>query len=118
MGLSLLASAAFDAGGDALIMASRYAPRRPGRSCQSLNTNMVYLPSRVPAGWRWRWKSTEGAAASAKLPGKDKITVPVESPSLEPPKKPRRAESTEQLVLPAKTSRPRRIRQWASSIRA
>ena len=69
MGLSLLASAAFDVlVATLLIMASRYAPASTGTFLpELLNTNMVYLAEPGPGGGgRWRRKSTEGAAASGQ----------------------------------------------------
>lgn len=108
MGLSLLASAAFDVlVATLLILASRYAPVSTVTFLpEQLNTNMVYLPEPGPGGGGGGGGNQQKEPPrQAKLPGKDKITVPVEKPpSLEPPKKPKdEPNPVEQLFLPAKT---------------
>src|SRR5947207_5880193 len=88
MGLSLLASAAFDLlMATLLILASRYAPAATGTFLpDQLNNNIVFLAEPGPGGGGGGGgNQMKEPPRQAQLPGKDKLTVPVEKPpSLEP----------------------------------
>ena len=107
MGMSLLATAAFDiVMVSLLILASRYAPASTVTFLpEQLNTNMVWLAEPGPGGGGGgggdRMKEPP---RQAELPGKDKLTVPVEKPPvLDPPKQSKdEPNPVEQLVIPAK----------------
>jgi TonB family protein len=108
MGLSLLASLAFDVLlATLLILASRYAPEATGTFLpELLNTNIVWLAEPGPGGGGGGGgNQMKEPPRQAELPGKDKLTVPVEKPpALEPPKEPKdEPDPVEQLILPAKT---------------
>jgi len=108
MGLSLLASLAFDVLlATLLILASRYAPESTGTFLpELLNTNIVWLAEPGPGGGGGGGgNQMKEPPRQAELPGKDKLTVPVEKPpALEPPKEPKdEPDPVEQLILPAKT---------------
>ena len=108
MGLSILASAGFEAlVVGLLILIARYAPT-PTVSAflpERLNTDIVWLAEPGPGGGGGGGgNKMEAPPRQAELPGKDKITVPVEKPpALEPPK-PKEPEPNpaEQLSIPAK----------------
>jgi protein TonB len=107
IGLSLLASAAFDVlAATLLIFASRYAPAATTTFLpEQLNTNMVWLAQPGPGGGGGGGgNQMKEPPRQAALPGKDKLTVPVEKPpSLEPPKQPKdEPNPVEQLLIPAK----------------
>jgi len=107
MGMSLLASAAFDViMATILILASRYAPASTATFLpEQLNTNMVWLAEPGPGGGGGGGgNQMKEPPRQAQLPGKDKLTVPVEKPpALEPPKKPKEEPNpVEQLTIPAK----------------
>jgi protein TonB len=108
MGLSLLASLAFDVLlATLLILASRYAPESTGTFLpELLNTDIVWLAEPGPGGGGGGGgNQMKEPPRQAELPGKDKLTVPVEKPpALEPPKEPKdEPDPVEQLILPAKT---------------
>ncbi len=108
MGWSLLASAAFDVlFATLLILASRYAPASTATFLpELLNTSMVWVPQAGPGGGGGGGgNQTPEPPRQAKLPGKDKLTVPVEKPPVvEPLKKPKdEPDPVESMVLPAKT---------------
>ena len=107
MGMSLLASAAFDILlASLLILASRYAPVSTATFLpEQLNTNMVWLAEPGPGGGGGGGgNQMKEPPRQAELPGKDKLTVPVEKPPvLEPPKQPKdEPNPVEQLTIPAK----------------
>ena len=107
MGLSLLASAAFDIlMATLLILASRYAPAATATFLpDQLNNSIVFLPVPGPGGGGGGGgNQMKEPPRQAQLPGKDKLTVPVEKPpTLEPPKKPKdEPNPDEQLIMPAK----------------
>jgi len=107
MGLSLLASAAFDVlMATLLILASRYAPASTSTFLpEQLNNNLVFLAEPGPGGGGGGGgNQMKEPPRQAQLPGKDKITVPVEKPpSIEPLKQPKdEPNPEEQLVMPAK----------------
>jgi TonB family protein len=107
MGMSLLASAAFDVlAATLLILASRYAPA-PSETFlpELLNTDIVWLDKAGPGGGGGGGGNRmKEPPRQAELPGKDKITVPVEKPpAVEPLKKPKdEPNPVEQLFIPAK----------------
>jgi protein TonB len=108
MGISLLASLAFEillAG--ALILASRYAPDRSNVTFlpELMSTEIVWLPEPGPGGGGGGGGNEQKEPPrQAQLPGKDKLTVPVEKPpTLEPPKPPKEEpDPVAQLIMPAK----------------
>ena len=107
MGLSLLASAAFDVLiASLLILASRYAPVSTATFLpEQLNADMVFLAEPGPGGGGGGGGNRmKEPPRQAELPGKDKLTVPVEKPpTLEPPKQPKEEPNpVEQLMIPAK----------------
>lgn len=107
MGLSLLASAAFDVlMATLLILASRYAPASTAAFLpEQLNTNIVWLAEPGPGGGGGGGgNQMKEPPRQAQLPGKDKLTVPVEKPpTLEPPKQSKdEPNPVEQLTIPAK----------------
>lgn len=107
MGLSLLASAAFDVlMATLLILASRYAPPSTATFLPDLlNNSMVFLAVPGPGGGGGGGgNQMKQPPRQAQLPGKDKLTVPVEKPpALEPPKQPKEEPNpVEQLIMPAK----------------
>ena len=107
MGMSLLASATFDVlMATLLILASRYAPASTATFVpEQLNATMVWLPQAGPGGGGGGGgNKMKEPPRQAQLPGKDKLTVPVQKPpDLDPPKKPKdEPNPLEQLVIPAK----------------
>lgn len=108
MGLSLLASAAFDIlMATLLILASRYAPASTGTLLpDQLNNSMVFLAQPGPGGGGGGGgNQMKPPPRPAEMPGKDKITVPVEKPpAVEPLKQPKDEPAPDQqLFLPVKT---------------
>jgi TonB family protein len=108
MGLSLLASAAFDIlMATLLILASRYAPASTGTFLpDQLNNSMVFLAQPGPGGGGGGGgNQMKPPPRPAEMPGKDKITVPVEKPpAVEPLKQPKDEPTPDQqLFLPVKT---------------
>ena len=106
MGVSLLASAAFEIlMASLLILASRYAPVSTTTFLpEQFNTNMVWLAEPGPGGGGGGGgNQMKEPPRQAELPGKDKLTVPVEKPpELEPPKQPKdEPNPVEQLTIPA-----------------
>lgn len=107
MGLSLLTSAVFDVLMATLfILASRSAPVSTATFLpEQLNANMVFLAEPGPGGGGGGGgNQMKEPPRQAELPGKDKLTVPVEKPpTLEPPKQPKdEPNPVEQLMIPAK----------------
>jgi TonB family protein len=107
MGLSLVASTAFQVlMGLLLVLASRYAPEATESFFPELpNSGIVWLAEPGPGGGGGGGgNKMEEPPKKAELPGKDKLTVPVEKPpTLEQPKKPEpEPDPVEQLVMPAK----------------
>jgi protein TonB len=108
MGISLLASLAFDILlASLLILASRYGPDTSNVTFlpELLNTDIVWLADPGPGGGGGGGgNQMKEPPRQAQLPGKDKLTVPVEKPpTLEPPKPPKEEpDPTAQLILPAK----------------
>ena len=75
-----------------LILASRYAPASTATFLpEQLNTSIVWLTEPGPGGGGGGGgNQMKEPPRQAELPGKDKLTVPVEKPpKLEPPKKPK-----------------------------
>jgi periplasmic protein TonB len=108
MGLSLLASAGFDLlMATLLILASRYAPASTATFLpDQLNNSMVFLAVPGPGGGGGGGGNQQKEPPrQATLPGKDKITVPVEKPpSVEPLKQPKdEPNPVPQLIAPVKT---------------
>jgi TonB family protein len=108
MGLSLLASLAFDVLiATLLIVASRYAPASTATYLpELLNTDIVWLAVEGPGGGGGGGgNKMPDPPRQAKLPGKDKLTVPVEKPPVvEPLKQPKdEPDQDAKLILPAKT---------------
>jgi len=108
MGLSLLASAAFDVlMATLLILASRYAPAATGTFLpEQLNNNMVFLAEPGPGGGGGGGgNQMKEPPRQAQLPGKDKITVPVEKPpSIEPLKQPKDDPNPAKMLASAQAS--------------
>jgi protein TonB len=107
MGLSVLASAGFQALVAALlILVSRYAPAPTAAFLpEQVNSDIVWLAEPGPGGGGGGGgNKMEAPPRQAELPGKDKLTVPVEKPpALEPPKpKAEEPDPVEQLSIPAK----------------
>src|SRR5882757_3447050 len=93
MGWSLLASLAFDVLlASLLIIASRHKPAITATFLpELLNTNMVWLAEPGPGGGGGGGgNQMKEPPRQAALPGKDKLTVPVEKPpAIEPLKQPK-----------------------------
>jgi TonB family protein len=107
MGMSLLASLAFDVlMASLLIFASRHVPASSATFVpELLNTNMVWLAQPGPGGGGGGGgNQMKEPPRQAQLPGKDKLTVPVEKPpAIEPLKQPKDEPTpVEQLTIPAK----------------
>jgi periplasmic protein TonB len=108
LGLSFIASAIFDVlFGLLLIWATRFSPRATTGAVlpDQLNPNIVWLSEPGPGGGGGGGgNQMKEPPRPAELPGKDKLTVPVEKPpSLEPPKKPKEEpKQVEDLNIPAK----------------
>jgi periplasmic protein TonB len=109
MGASLVGSFAFQAlFATLLIFASRHVAESPGAFLPTLlNSDIVWLAEPGPGGGGGGGgNKMPEPPRQAELPGKDKITVPVEKPpALEPPKEKPKEEPPEiaQLIIPAKT---------------
>jgi TonB family protein len=107
MGISLLASLAFDVLiATLLILASRYAPERSSAYLpELLNTDIVWLAEPGPGGGGGGGgNKMPEPPRQAELTGKDKLTVPVEKPpALEQPKPPKEEpDPIQHLVIPAR----------------
>jgi periplasmic protein TonB len=109
MGLSLLTSAAFDVlMASLLILASRAGGASISRGAllpEQLNSNIVFLAEPGPGGGGGGGgNQMKEPARKAELPGKDKLTVPVEKPpKIEPLKDPKdEPPPVAQLMIPAK----------------
>jgi protein TonB len=108
MGMSLVASTAFQLlAASLLILASRYAPESTASLLPDLsnNSNIVYLADPGPGGGGGGGgNKMPDPPKQAALPGKDKITVPVEKPpSVEPVQKPKdEPDPVDQLNAPVK----------------
>jgi TonB family protein len=107
MGVSFLASAAFDVVLISLfVLASRYGPRpTEGFLPEQLNTGIVWLAEPGPGGGGGGGgNEMPEPPREAELAGEDELTVPVEEPTpVEPPKEPPKVEPPplEQLTIPA-----------------
>ena len=107
MGLSLLASLVFDVLiATLLILASRYAPESTATFLpEQLNSNMVFLAEPGPGGGGGGGgNKMPEPPRQVKVPGKDKLTVPVEKPPVvEPLKQPKdEPDPVLQVFLPVK----------------
>jgi TonB family protein len=108
MGLSILASTGFQLlVAILLVLISRYAPTPTAAAFlpERLNNDIVWLAEPGPGGGGGGGgNKMEAPPRQAELPGKDKITVPVEKPpAVEPPKpKEEEPDPAEQLSIPAK----------------
>jgi periplasmic protein TonB len=107
MGLSLVASTAFQIlAGLLLLLATRYAPQQTFAFVpDQINNGIVWLAEPGPGGGGGGGgNKMEAPPKKAELPGKDKLTVPVEKPpTLEPLKKPKdEPDPLEKLTLSAK----------------
>jgi periplasmic protein TonB len=107
LGLSFVASAAFDVVVAILLtVASRYVPASSAASVppSSHNTEIVWLPEQGPGGGGGGGgNQLQEPTRQAQLPGKDRLTVPVERPlTLDPPKPPQEEPApVAPLVIPA-----------------
>jgi TonB family protein len=106
LGVSLVASTAFQLLVAVLIVvASRYAPKSiPIFLPDQPNSDIVWLAEPGPGGGGGGGgNKMEAPPRQAELPGKDRLTVPVEKPpTLEPPKPPKdEPDPVKQLTLPA-----------------
>jgi protein TonB len=108
IGVSLLASAAFDVLiATLLVLASRYTPASTATFLpEQLNNSIVWLAEPGPGGGGGGGgNQAKEPPRQAQLPGKDKLTVPVEKPpDLEQPKPPKEEPNpVEQVMIPAMT---------------
>ena len=107
MGLSFAASAAFDVLIAILVtVASRYAPAPPATSVlpTSPDSEIVWLSEPGPGGGGGGGgNQMQEPPRQAQLPGKDRLTVPVEKPpALDPPQQPQEEPAPVQpLIIPA-----------------
>ena len=109
LGASILASFVLDVAlFGVLVVASRYTPHQSTGAVlpDLLNTNIVWLNEPGPGGGGGGGgNKMKEPPRQAQLPGKDKITVPVEKPpALEPLKQAKNEPNpAEQLTIPAKS---------------